>query len=192
MEAVDERGIVAASMRHFFDWTFHWLIDHPYQVAFYILAILASIFARDIRIFFSIPPQKFNIWILKSRLTNAKSTLVALDKYRGNPYQLLLFVAHTFSGAAVVFISATILAFLRPSMPDTSRNIYLDLIIFTTLFLPVIIFWFTSRFLQQLENYDTETKKLERHIGELVDRLAAKGIDSNALLKSIEESQRVK
>ena len=51
-------------MRHFFDWTLHSLAGHPYQTAFYLLAIVVSIFGHDIRIFFSIPPQRLNIWFL--------------------------------------------------------------------------------------------------------------------------------
>lgn len=166
--------------------------DHPYQTALYIVTILASIFARDIRIFFSIPPQALNIWLLKSRLASAKTTLVALQNCRGNPYQLVLLVATSFSGAAVFFIAATIMAFLRPSMPQTYRNLFLDLIIFSIFLFSAIIFWFTSAFLRQLWNYETETKKLEWHIVQLTDKLAAKGIDSAALLKSIEETQQAK
>jgi hypothetical protein len=178
-------------MPHFISWPLHWMWDHPYQTAFYIVAILISIFARDIRTFFSIPPQKLNIWLLKSRLTNAKSTLVGLQNCHGNPYRLLIFVAASFSSAAVFFIAATVMAFLRPFTPPPG-GVMPILMIFTIYLFSGIILWFTAAFLTQLSNYETETKKLEQRIMKLIDRLAAKGIDSAALLKSVEETQRAK
>jgi len=190
--ALDKHGIVTAFMRHFVDWTFHSLIDHPYQTAFYILAILVSIFGRDIRAFLSIPPQRLNIWILKSRLASAKSTLVALQNCHHNTYQLVLFVSSGFSAGIVFSLFATIAAFLRPFAPSTAGDLWLTLLIFTMYLIPLTIFWSIASFIKQLWHYEAETKTLERRIIQLIDRLAAKGIDSNALLKSIEESQRAK
>ena len=56
----------------------------------------------------------------------------------------------------------------------------------------MLSFWYLMAFMKKLWNYETETKKLERRIVHLIDRLAAKGIDSAALLNSVEESQRAK
>ena len=36
-------------MRHFIDWTYHWLMDHPYQTGFYIFAIIVSIYGANIK-----------------------------------------------------------------------------------------------------------------------------------------------
>lgn len=166
--------------------------DHPYQIAFYILAIFVSIFAHDIRTFFSIPPQRLNIWILKSRLASAKSTLVSLQNCHENIYQLVMFVASGFSAGMVFFLFATIMAFLRPFTPRTPGDLWLTLMIFTVYLIPLMLFWSIAAFIKRLWSYETETKKLEWRIVQLTDRLAVKGIDSNALLNSIEESQRAK
>jgi hypothetical protein len=177
-------------MRHFFDWMIHSLVDHPYQTAFYLFAILVSIFGHDIRIFFSIPPQRLNIWLLKSRLASAKSTLVGLRQCHENAYRLVMFVTSHFCAGILFFLFATIMAFLRPFTPPSQGDLWLILMIFTVYLIPIIVFWSLAAFIKKLWKYDTETRKLEQRIMQLVDRLAAKGVDSNALLKSLEENQR--
>ena len=71
-------------------------------------------------------------------------------------------------------------------------DLWLTLMIFTVYLIPLIIFWSIATFIKKLWTYETETKKLEQNIVRLIDRLAAKEIDSAALLKSVEESQRAR
>jgi hypothetical protein len=62
------------------------------ETCFYILALAASIFGRDIRTFLSIPPQKLGIWVLKARLQSAARTLEELSRCNQNAYFLTLHI----------------------------------------------------------------------------------------------------
>jgi hypothetical protein len=103
-----------------------------------------------------------------------------------------MLIASSFSAGMVFFLFATIMAFLRPYTPPGPGDLWLTLMIFTVYLIPLIIFWSIATFIKKLWTYETETKKLEQNIVRLIDRLAAKEIDSAALLKSVEESQRAR
>ena len=100
-----------------------------------------------------------------------------------------MFVASHFCAGVMFFALATILAFLRP-FAVSPGDLSLILLIFIAYLTPITVFLSLAAFINKLWRYETETKKLEKRVTELVDRLAAKGIDSNALLKSIEDKQR--
>jgi len=164
-------------MHHFFDWTFHWLIGHPYQTGFYILTILVSVFSSDIRTFLSIPPQKLNIWILKTRWKSAHKTLLHLNLYHADTYQLFLYVSQQF---AIIFgLTFCVLCFagmgslanfsahLPPPQPPRSA-MRAHLLVFMYSFILVNIRLLSLvLFLQKLANYDQYVGILNRRMEHL-------------------------
>jgi hypothetical protein len=181
-------------MRDFLQHLYHWPFNHTVQFALllFVLGCLASVFSQDIRAFLSLPPQKLNIWILKSRLVGAKSTLVHLQNCRASTSQLIIFVTMFFSSGMYFFICATVMAFLRPLMPPSQQTSPLYLMIVLVFFISLFEFWYLMAFIKKLWKVETESEKLQRRIIFLIDKLAAKGIDTAALLKSVEDSQAAK
>lgn len=71
-----------------------WLIGHPLTVAVTTLVVSCSVsvFAGDLRRFLAIPPQKLNIWILKTRISSAEAKLRRLNAL-ADIHSLLLYLS---------------------------------------------------------------------------------------------------
>jgi hypothetical protein len=76
--------------------------NHPYQTAFYILAIVVSIYGSSIRAFLSLPPQKLNIWFLKTRYFLLSAKITNLNKCHQNSCNLTLYIWKTVAPAIIL------------------------------------------------------------------------------------------
>jgi hypothetical protein len=98
-------------MPHFISWPLHWMWDHPYQTGFYLLAIVVSIYGNVIKTFLSIPPQKLNTWLLRTRLvrTERRLDMLILAKNMGLLYIIIFALKYLATALGVLLVASLVI-----------------------------------------------------------------------------------
>jgi hypothetical protein len=94
-----------------------WSSQHPLSLAFITLFVggLISVYSGDIRSFISIPPQRLNIWFLKTRISSAEYRLKYLTELHNDTNRLVAVMALAMFGALVALSMVLVGIYLRPS-----------------------------------------------------------------------------
>ena len=159
--------------------------DHPFQTGFYLLAIIASVYGNNIRTFLSIPPQKLNIWLIKSRLKSTAIQLENLTRVYKNGFNLLLYILPdilsmlmiSIAFLSIMALNITIIARTLSTHVEFTRmesrvNMVLSMlsIIYSLRLFKLIIF------LSRLNNFKESSHVLSARIARLSQKLEKVGV----------------
>lgn len=102
----------------------HWLTAHPVTFGLTTLGLscLVSVYAGDIRRFLSIPPQKINLWILRTRISNAEYRLLMLKYHTRNPQAFIAYLAKVIITGLTMLIILALIIFIAPKPAFASQS----------------------------------------------------------------------
>jgi hypothetical protein len=92
---------------------------HP--VLSFLLACAVSIFSGDIRRFLSIPPQRLNLWILKTRIASTEEKLKRLKAMHDHTNTLIVNLALRVFNAMVGIVVLIVVVFLEVFELNTGK-----------------------------------------------------------------------
>ncbi len=174
-----------------------WLHEHAifFEIILVILSALVALYADTIRHFLSLPPQKFNTWILKARLLSVNSKLFNLCECQNNSFNTLVYISRSLVFVLLLtslFIGGIFLEVVSIRLEnrgDTGAysRFHANLDISLALLFVVVVcsrLLLLSEFLFRLRNFKGYDHRLMEVVAELEGKL---GISDNAPANSISE-----
>lgn len=149
-----------------------WIQHHP--VLAFLIACAVSIFSGDIRRFIKIPPQRLNLWILKTRISSTEDRLNRLKLLHENVQELIIvFAEKLFSGVLgwfMLYLLASEVSYFQWEGPGAlvGSTILLMLIAAALTFSQ---FWTAFSVAYDLHHFDEESNRMGTRLTRLRSKI---------------------
>ena len=150
-------------MQTFITTSFGWFKEHPFQVVFYVLALVVSIYGSDIKRYVHSRPGRVKEGYRQGAISAISSNIALLRRLHGNPYELLKYFISELV-FVIVICNYVLIAVMAAQYYFTKRfyfSNFLILMFFSTV-------WGRARTvrmtLRQLDNYEMSLAQLEHEL----------------------------